>query len=500
MPVLTDSQQKVCRIRARWVVGYENGDHQLYQEGEVVWQGAQIVFVGHGFSGPVDEEIAAGNTLVGPGFIDLDALGDVDTTVLGFDNQPGWRKGRVVAADWVRRDLYNRDQLNFSKRYAYSQLLRNGITTALPITSILYREWAETFDEYCYAADVAESLGIRAYLGPAFMSGYHVVEADGRIALRLNEAKGLRGLEQAISYVERLEKSNSATVKGMLAPDRIEGGTPALFNALSQAVNSLHCPTRLHCCQSQLEVNEVASRFAGKSSLEVLEDFSLLNRHMLLPHGQFLGGPQPDKTKISADIARLASAHATLISCPLVSGRHGNYLESFNELREKGVNLALGTDTFPPDMVSNMHIGTILSRVVAADSTAASAAEYYRMATLGGAKALGREDLGRLAAGAQADIVLFDLDEPAMGQVFDPITALVINGNGRDVKGVIVAGEKVLWDRQLVKPGYDLDQLHQEAGVQLAALQQTYPERSWQHPDVSEIFTSSFLIRTPSQP
>lgn len=497
---MTDIREKVSRIRARWVVGYENGDHQLFQDGEVVWQGAQILFVGHGYPDEVDVEIEAGNALVGPGFIDLDALGDVDTTVLGFDNQPGWRKGRVVAADWVRRDLYSRDQLDFSKCYAYSQLLRNGITTALPITSILYREWAETFDEYCYAADVAESLGIRAYLGPAFMAGYHVVEADGSITLRLDEAKGLHGLEQAVAFVDRLSARNCATVKGMLAPDRIEGGTPALFNGLSQAVNALRCPTRLHCCQSQLEVNEVASRFAGKSSLEVLEDFSLLNRHMLLPHGQFLGGPQPDSVKISADIARLAASQATLISCPLVSGRHGKYLESFDELREKGVNLALGTDTFPPDMISNMHLGTILSRVVASDSAAASAAGYYRMATLGGAKALGREDLGRLAAGAQADIVLFDLDEPAMGQVFDPITALVINGNGRDVQGVIVAGEKVLWDRQLVKPGFDLDRLHHQAGIQLTELQQTYPERSWQHPEVSEIFRSSFPIRRDKQP
>lgn len=77
--------------------------------------------------------------------------------MLAFDNQPGWRKGRIVADDWLRRDLYSREQLDFAKRYAYSQLLRNGITSFAPITSILYRQWAEDFDEYLYAADVAES-------------------------------------------------------------------------------------------------------------------------------------------------------------------------------------------------------------------------------------------------------------------------------------------------------------------------------------------------------
>lgn len=85
--------EKVTRLRAAWVVGYRDGDHCLLADGEVVWQGERILFVGFDYPGEVDEEINAGNCLVGPGFIDLDALGDLDTTVLAFDNQPGWKKG-----------------------------------------------------------------------------------------------------------------------------------------------------------------------------------------------------------------------------------------------------------------------------------------------------------------------------------------------------------------------------------------------------------------------
>ncbi|EOY3722700.1 TPA: amidohydrolase family protein [Klebsiella michiganensis] len=486
--------EKITRICAAWVVGYREGDHCLYADGEVVYQGDKILFVGHDYPGPVDEEIHVGNSLVGPGFIDLDALGDLDTTVLAFDNQPGWQKGRIVANDWRRRDLYTREQLDFAKCYAYSQLLRNGITSFAPITSILYRQWAEDFDEYLYAADVAESLGARAWLGPAFMSGYYVTDAAGHFSRREDRVQARRGLDDAQRFFLRLQQRDVPTISGMLAPDRIEGGDPQWLSELAGLVHELGCPTRLHCCQSELEINEIARRYNGKSSLEVLEDAGLLNRHMLLPHGQYLGGAEPSAPRIAQDIERLARSGATVVSCPLVSGRHAKYLEQYPQLKAAGVNMALGTDTFPPDMFSNMHLGTILTRVVTGDMSAASSADYYRMATLGGAQALGRDDLGRLAAGCQADMIVVDLTQPALGQIFDPIAALVLSGNGRDVSGTIIAGRKVYWEGRLVQAGYDLAELHAESQRVFAHLLDSYPERTVNHPPLTEIVPSTFPL------
>jgi len=485
---------KITRLRAAWVVGYRDGDHCLFPEGEVVWQGERILFVGFDYPGAVDEEINAGHCLVGPGFIDLDALGDLDTTVLAFDNQPGWKKGRIVAADWQRRDLYSREQLNFAKHYAYSQLLLNGITSFAPITSILYREWAEEVDEYLYAADVAESLGARAWLGPAFMAGYYASDDRGQFSWIGNRARAKQGLEDAVRFYQRMQQRGSSTISGMLAPDRIEGGDPQWLKELGEVVRSLACPTRLHCCQSELEVREIARRYQGRSSLEVLGDSGLLNRHMLLPHGQFLGGPQGDAARVAGDIARLANSGASVVACPLVSGRHAKYLEHYPTLTAAGVNLALGTDTFPADMIANMHMGVVLTRVVTGDIAAPSAADYYRMATLGGARALGRDDLGRLAAGCQADITLVNLDQPALGQLFDPITALVLNGNGRDVTGVIVAGRKVVWERQLVNSGESIASLHAKSQQVFAHIISTYPERTVGHPPVQEIVRPAFPL------
>lgn len=486
--------EKTTRIRAAWVVGYRDGDHCLYADGEVVYQGDKILFVGHDYPGHVDEDMNVGNSMVGPGFIDVDALGDLDTTVLAFDNQPGWRKGRIVADDWQRRDLCTREQLDFAKRYAYSQLLRNGITSFAPITSILYREWAEDFDEYLYAADVAESLGARAWLGPAFMAGYYVTDAAGHFSRRVDSVRAQRGLDEAQRFFMRLRQRGVPTLSGMLAPDRIEGGDAQWLADLAALAGELACPTRLHCCQSELEINEIARRYHGKSSLEVLENVGLLNQRMLLPHGQFLGGAQPDPLRIAQDIERLARSGATVVACPLVSGRHAKYLEQYPQLRAAGVNMALGTDTFPPDMFSNMHLGVILTRVVTGDITAASSADYYRMATIGGAQALGRDDLGRLAPGCQADMMIVSLTQPALGQIFDPIAALVLSGNGRDVTGTIVAGRKVYWEGDMVQAGYDLAELHAESQRVFAHLLRSYPERTVNHPPLAEIVPPTFPL------
>ena len=87
--------------------------------------------------------------------------------------------------------MYSAEELAFQKRYAFAQLLRNGITTALPIASLFYREWGETADEFAAAADIAAELGLRVYLGPAYRSGNQVVDAAGTIGAYFDEARGL---------------------------------------------------------------------------------------------------------------------------------------------------------------------------------------------------------------------------------------------------------------------------------------------------------------------
>ncbi len=480
-------------LRGRWVIASDGDDHYLLEDGEVVYEDETIIFTGHGYDEPVDAEIDAGNAVIGPGFVDLDALFDLDSTVLGFDNHPGWKKARVWASTYIERgprDVYTEEQEDFQHEYAMAQLLLNGITTALPIRSILYRAWAETYDENARAAEAAARLGIRMYLGPSYRTGLPVVHPDESIGFHWDVERGLQGLDDAIRFVEDFDGSHDGLIRGFLQPDRIEGCTEDLIRKTAQAAETLDCPVRLHCCQGELEVEEVHKRW-GRSSLEVLRDLDFLNARALLPHGQYLGGIEPTPEKIERELGWLAESGATIVHCPVVSARHGGILRSFGGYRERGVRIGLGTDTFPPDMITNMHIGVMTARA-ADESMAVTAADYYRAATIDGADAIGRRDLGRLMPGALADITVFDLDGFHLGQFIDPVQTLVLNGSGRDFKTVIVNGRTVVEDHLI--PGLDTAAYHERAQRQYEQLIASYPERSHLHPPVEEIFAPSFPL------
>jgi len=482
-------------LKARWVVGHEGGGHCLYENGEVVVEGERILFVGHDFPGEVAERIDFGNALIGPGFIDLNALSDLDTSVLGYDNQPPERKGRVWPDSYMKagpREMYSADELAFQKRYAFTRLIRNGTTTGLPIASLFYREWGETTEEFAAAAAFAGELGLRVYLGPAYRTGNIVVGQDGGISQYFDEERGLRGLEEAEAFCRRFEGTAGGLVRTMFAPDRIETCTPELLRRTAEAGRALEVPVRLHCCQALYEYDSVVEQH-GMSPPEWLESIGFLGPRVLLPHGIFVSGINGVE-RPGHDLEILAGSGATIVHCPAVAARGGWLLRSFSRYRALGINIGLGTDTHPPDMIQNMTLAVVLARIAESNASAASAADLYDAATLGGAAALGRPDLGRLAPGAAADLNVIDFDNPFMGQNIDPIQTLILNGSGREVTDVMIAGRFVM--REGVIPGVDDRALRKKAQAQYHQIVAQYPDRTLGHPHVDEIFQSSYPRRS----
>lgn len=481
------------KLSAAWVVGHRDGRHCLLRDGEVVIEADRVIFAGHQFPGEVEATRDYGAALIAPGFIDLDALADLDTTVLGFDNQPAWRKGRVWPRDYVERgpyEMYSPTELAFQKHYAFAQLLCHGITTALPIASLFYREWGETVEEFSAAADAAGSLGLRVYLGPAYRAGGLVVEDDGRIVPVFDEGRGLRGLDDAIAFCRAIDGKRGGLVRAMLAPDRIETCTAALLRRTADAVRELNVPVRLHCCQSKMEVEMVVAR-TGMSPPEWLASLGFLSPRALLPHGTWVSGSRGVR-RPGRDLEIMRDAGATLVHCPLVSARGGRGLESFARCRAMGLRVGMGTDTWPPDMVLNLQLGLMLCRVVDGDAAAVRAEDLFDAATIGGADALGRPDLGRLQPGAAADIAVFNLGPDYMGHAVDPIQALLIGGANWGARDVMVAGRFVVKDGAI--PGFNMADAHEQARIQFARLVARYPERTWGHPPVAEIFSSSYPV------
>ncbi|GLT11551.1 hypothetical protein GCM10007928_37830 [Sulfitobacter porphyrae] len=109
-------------LTADWVVVDTPEGRRLVQGGEVVIEGDRVLHAGGRFGGELQARFDMGAALIAPGFVDLDALSDLDTTLLAHDNWPSERKGRVWPLSYMDRgpyEMYTPDALVAQKRFAF---------------------------------------------------------------------------------------------------------------------------------------------------------------------------------------------------------------------------------------------------------------------------------------------------------------------------------------------------------------------------------------------
>ena len=472
-------------LRARWVVGHAGASHRLLEHAEVVIEGQRVLYVGPAFPGEVARRIDFGEALVSPGFVDLDALSDIDTTLLTVDYGPGWAKGRTWPQSYVDRgpsEMYAPDELTFQKRFAFAQLLRNGITTALPIASLFYRAWGETVAEFEAAAEAAGEMGLRVWLGPAYRSGGMVCTAPGVVEPQFDEARGIQGLDDALAFADHVAGRHDGLIQAMLSPDRVETCTLALLRRTMAASAERGLPVRLHMAQGRMERKTVEALHATTAPRWLAAN-GVLNDRLIAPHA---GEATQEDLQLYADHG------VTIAHCPLVYARDGEMLRSFRKCRDMGIRIGMGTDTAPPDMVLNMAVGLMMGRAAEGGAEGLTTAEIFDAATTGGADALGRSDLGRLAPGALADIAIFDLSDAGFAPTIDPIQTLVFGATGRVTQAVFVDGRLSMRDGRVA--GIDIDAARRQVQRQFEGLLAKYPDRTWGHPAVADLFPPTYPL------
>ena len=112
------------------------------------------------------------------------------------------------------------------------------------------------------------------------------------------------------------------------------------------------------------------------------------------------------------------------------------------------------------DFIGEMRTTGLLSKQYFGKGHFGTAHELVRAGTLNGANALGRPDLGRLEAGAKADLLVFDLFKPHLQPVWDPIKNIVWKGHAGDIALVMVHGEPVVRDGRLLTGRRGRDHAH----------------------------------------
>ena len=471
-------------IRASWIVGHEAGRHRLIKDGVVVYEGNRIVHVGKTFDGHADATIDATGKLVAPGFIDTHVHSGhrashrliADTGRPMYYGQPFLeisvpKEGKVVKGDprYLKHgDAGSHAAFELNATFTVAELLRNGVTTFIEFGS----------QERVQDALLAEvtRLGTRAYLAPGYDCGRWVGDEMGRLKRVRNDELGFNGLATALQWIERHDGAAKGRVRGILAPREVETTSVELLRRTREEADARKLPMATHAAYSVLEFHDIVSEHM-KTPIELLDELGLLRPTMNIGHGNFISDNSNLNYASGHDLELMGRAGVTISHCPINIVRRARVLDNWKKYREAGVNISIGSDTYPRDMIMNMRTASYIGKIMSHTYFAAAAGEVFEAATLGGARSVGRDDLGRLAPGALADIVIIDLsgrNTLRYGPVRDPVKSVVECGVGDDVDTVIVDGKTRMENG--VIPSVDFRRLREDAQAAGEAIWATLPE------------------------
>ncbi|MBI2205953.1 MAG: amidohydrolase family protein [Candidatus Rokubacteria bacterium] len=475
-------------IQGGWVVGYDGRGHELIPNGYVVFENDRVVHVGRAFDGAVDRRIDATGKLVSPGFVNchLHAAVNAGQTVYleslktdyfgsNFITYAAPRRGKPAPRTLANAEL--------GARYGMWSALRCGATTILDVGTMPGGPDAFT--------KLVGELGMRAWLGPGFRSAEYVWEGD-RVVWDWNEANGKAGLERAVKYAKDYDGAYEGRIHAMLYPGQMDTCTPELLRDARRWADEMNLPMQFHAAMNLREFHTILEQ-TGKTPIQLLHSIGFLKPRTGLGHCLFHNAHSWCHYPYGDDLKLLGDSGATVVHAPYKYAKMGIKLESFERYRKSGINIAIGTDTYPQDIVHEMRWAQMMCRVAEGSFSAGQPRDVFDAATLGGARYLGRDDLGRLAPGAKADIVVVDLLRMHFGAVHDPIKALVELGSGSDVETVIVDGQALIENGQALR--VDEAALLRAVQEEGERIWEAVPQWHWSAKTVDEIVPPSYPVR-----
>lgn len=363
--------------------------------------------------------------------------------------------------DWLK-SLYptwaglDETAIEVSSRLAIAELLLSGCTTVADHHYVFSNDIG---DAIAVQAEVARDTGIRAVLTRGSMS---LGESAGGLPpdrIVQQEASILKDSERLISAFH--DASEGAMLQIALAPCSPFSVTGDLMRQSAQLARQHGVLLHTHLAET-LDENDFCLEHFGARPLDYLEQLDWIGPDVWLAHGIHF---------TENEIQRLGSAGVGICHCPSSNMVLASGICRVSDLRQAGAPIGLGVDGSASNDASNLIQEVRQAFMLQRLRTGAAGFTHddaLHLATTGGASVLHRPDIGEIRVGAQADIALFNLDEPRFSGMGDPVAALVLCGAHR-AQAVMVAGQWQVADGQLVDTDLDgLMQRHREVAARLA--------------------------------
>ncbi len=471
--------------RAVWIIAWDadRKTHTYLKDADLVFSGSRITFIGQDYSGPFDHEIPGNGRMIMPGLINIHSHLSGGPLDKGTFDEVG------TAALWGHT-LYTHSQLLKADPQAIkpgaiialSELMKSGVTTVVD-NSGYYQDWLE----------LLVNSGVRAVLAPGFRQARWMNVGDHRVEYEWDHQAGWDGFRQALDMMDAIKKHPSNRLSGMIFPSQADTCDADLLKEAHAAAVDRSLPFQTHASQTMLEFSEMMRRH-GKSPVKWLDSLGILDEQTILGHCIYLDHHSWSPLHTREDLPLLAERGTTVAHCPTVFGRTGMTMESFGDYVRTGVKLGIGTDSFPYNMLEELrHVGAY-ARITTGNVHDLTTTDVFNAATLGGAQALLRDDIGRLAVNAKADIVIVDIEHPLMRPGREPLRNLINVAAERAVKDVFIDGKQVVADGEMLTLDYE-NALNEIDAAQIRSIRKV-PELDFQNRTLDQLAPMTFPVRS----
>jgi cytosine/adenosine deaminase-related metal-dependent hydrolase len=442
-------------------------------------QGGALTFIGRGYDGAADTVIDGKGLMVMPGLVNIHSHPSSEPMNKGLLDEIG-SPGLYNSSLYEFMPIFRADAeaVPACVNVALAELLLSGVTTLADL-SMAHPGWL----------DLLGQSGMRVCVAPMFRSARWFTKNGHVVEYAFDAKAGEKAMVESFALIDRAEQHPSGRLFGMAVPAQIDTCTPELLKDSFDEAKRRGISWQIHAAQSVVEFHEITRRH-GVTPIGWLDSMGLLSEKSIIGHGIFLDDHPRTKWHTETDLSRLAETGTSVAHCPTVFARRGIAMKDLGRYMRQGVNIGLGTDTYPHNFLDEMRLAAYIARTQADNPRTLTTTDLFNAATIGGAKALGRDDIGRLAVGARADLVLVDVTHPAMRPARDPVRSLVYAAGDRAIRSVYVDGQCVVQDGKCLTIDHAAaaEALHEAQKRVLA----NAPGQDWAHRPVEKISPPTF--------
>lgn len=393
------------------------------EQKNILIDGSRIASVTAGACEDADRVLDAGGKLVMPGLINAHTHAYMTIHRNVADD--------LAFFDWldaVQRieDYMTEEDVYWTTLLAIIEMLRSGTTCFVDMTIKSAKE---------------KSGPKSAAAGAVYDSGFRAVISRGLAGFAESDESHMK-YGQAVYEMELFK--NEPRLQFLHGPHAPYSCMADYLQKLTASARDRGIGQTIHLSESQAEMDSIRKEHAA-TPIAYVDSLGVFDVPVIAAHCVYAA---------DEDIRLMAEKRVSVALCPKSNMKLGNGFAPAQKLLDAGINVCLGTDGCGSNnslnMFSEMNAAALVYKGAERRAQCVSASEVLKMATVNGAKAIGREgELGVIREGALADLILINLDEPQLIPQNSILSGLVYSSTGAEVDTVLVDGEILMENRKL---------------------------------------------------